>query len=323
MSFKRITEEESYYSNLETKPTAELLADISREDHRVADAVQTALPDIARLVDDLVPRLRHGGRVFYIGAGTSGRLGVLDASELPPTFGVKPTVFTGIIAGGDTALRNAVEGAEDDAEQGWKDLLAAGITEQKPVDDETEPSNDRVGEPAEADDGVGELSDANSRVGEPSDANSRVGEPRLNVVIGISASGTAPYVLGALREARSHGFLTAGITNNPGSPLATEPDHAITVVVGPEVVTGSSRMKAGTSQKMVLNMISTATMIRLGHVRGNRMIDMQLTNQKLVDRGTRMLVDLLHLPYDEARQLLLRYGSVDAALKAHVATDDR
>lgn len=266
MSFKKITEQASLYNDLEHKSVEELLQDINTEDQKVALAVQKTIPQIAKLVKLIVPRMKRGGRIFYMGAGTSGRLGVLDASELPPTFGVSKTLVIGLIAGGDTALRNAVEAAEDDEEHGWNELAEHNIN-----------SNDTV--------------------------------------IGIAASGTTPYVVGALRDAREHGILTACITSNPDSPMATESDIAIEMIVGPEYVTGSSRMKSGTGQKMILNMISTAVMIQLGRVKGNKMVNMQLTNQKLVDRGTRMLVDLLGLDYGKAKSLLLLHGSVEKVLQ--------
>ena len=266
MSFKKITEEASLYNDLEHKSVEELLQDINTEDQKVALAVQKTIPQIAKLVKLIVPRMKHGGRIFYMGAGTSGRLGVLDASELPPTFGVSKTLVIGLIAGGDTALRNAVEAAEDDEEHGWNELAEHNIN-----------SNDTV--------------------------------------IGIAASGTTPYVVGALRDAREHGILTACITSNPESPMAAESDIPIEMIVGPEYVTGSSRMKSGTGQKMILNMISTAVMIQLGRVKGNKMVNMQLTNQKLVDRGTRMLVDILGLDYGKAKSLLLLHGSVEKVLQ--------
>lgn len=266
MSFKKITEEASLYNDLEHKSVEELLQDINTEDQKVALAVQKTIPQIAKLVKLIVPRMKQGGRIFYMGAGTSGRLGVLDASELPPTFGVSKTLVIGLIAGGDTALRNAVEAAEDDEEHGWNELAEHNIN-----------SNDTV--------------------------------------IGIAASGTTPYVVGALRDAREHGILTACITSNPDSPMAAESDIPIEMIVGPEYVTGSSRMKSGTGQKMILNMISTAVMIQLGRVKGNKMVNMQLTNQKLVDRGTRMLVDLLELDYGKAKSLLLLHGSVEKVLQ--------
>lgn len=266
MSFKKITEEASLYNDLEHKSVEELLQDINTEDQKVALAVQKTIPQIAKLVKLIVPRMKRGGRIFYMGAGTSGRLGVLDASELPPTFGVSKTLVIGLIAGGDTALRNAVEAAEDDEEHGWNELAEHNIN-----------SND--------------------------------------IVIGIAASGTTPYVVGALRDAREHGILTACITSNPDSPMAAESDIPIEMIVGPEYVTGSSRMKSGTGQKMILNMISTAVMIQLGRVKGNKMVNMQLTNQKLVDRGTRMLVDILGLDYGKAKSLLLLHGSVEKVLQ--------
>ena len=266
MSFKKITEEASLYNDMEHKSVEELLQDINTEDQKVALAVQKTIPQIAKLVKLIVPRMKRGGRLFYMGAGTSGRLGVLDASELPPTFGVSKTLVIGLIAGGDTALRNAVEAAEDNEEHGWNELAEHNIN-----------SNDTV--------------------------------------IGIAASGTTPYVVGALRDAREHGILTACITSNPESPMAAESDIAIEMIVGPEYVTGSSRMKSGTGQKMILNMISTAVMIQLGRVKGNKMVNMQLTNQKLVDRGTRMLVDLLGLDYGKAKSLLLLHGSVEKVLQ--------
>lgn len=266
MSFKKITEQASLYNDLEHKSVEELLQDINTEDQKVALAVQKTIPQIAKLVKLIVPRMKRGGRIFYMGAGTSGRLGVLDASELPPTFGVSKTLVIGLIAGGDTALRNAVEAAEDNEEHGWNELAEHNIN-----------SNDTV--------------------------------------IGIAASGTTPYVVGALRDAREHGILTACITSNPDSPMAAESDIPIEMIVGPEYVTGSSRMKSGTGQKMILNMISTAVMIQLGRVKGNKMVNMQLTNQKLVDRGTRMLVDLLGLDYGKAKSLLLLHGSVEKVLQ--------
>ena len=272
---EKITEESSHYDHLEQKSVLQLLTDINAEDQTVALAVAKTIPQLERLVTQVLARMQRGGRLFYIGAGTSGRLGVLDASELPPTYGVPPTLVNGIIAGGDTALRHAVEHAEDDGAQWWADLQAEGIG--------------------------------------PDDS-----------VIGIAASGTTPYVVGALRQCRAHDILTACITSNPGSPMAAVADIAVEMIVGPEYVTGSSRMKSGTGQKMILNMISTALMVRLGRVDGNRMVNMQLTNDKLVDRGTRMLVDALHLDYDTARRMLLAHGSVEKALHfvAHTPTNN-
>ncbi|MCR4995613.1 MAG: N-acetylmuramic acid 6-phosphate etherase [Bacteroidales bacterium] len=257
----RITEQPSSFDHLEQMSVAELLQHINEEDQKVAVAVGRVLPQIEALVKAVEPRMRRGGRLFYIGAGTSGRLGVLDASELPPTFGVPESWVVGLIAGGDRALRHAVEHAEDVAEQGWTDLL-----QYHPTPDDT--------------------------------------------VIGIAASGTTPYVVAAVTTARRHGLLTGCITSNSQTPLASAVEYPIETIVGPEFVTGSSRMKSGTAQKMVLNMISTSLMIRLGRVEGNRMVDMQLTNDKLIDRGTRMLQETLGLNYDEARQRLLEAGSV-------------
>ena len=262
----RITEQSSRYDHLEQMSVGELLRHINEEDMLVAEAVNKAIPQIEALVEAIEPRMKRGGRLFYVGAGTSGRLGVLDASELPPTFGVPEGWVTGIIAGGDKALRHAVEKAEDSAKQGWMDLEA-----YQPTPDDS--------------------------------------------VIGIAASGTTPYVIGAIRQARENGLLTGCITSNPNTPLAEVSDFPIETIVGPEFVTGSSRMKSGTAQKMVLNMISTSLMIRMGRVHGNRMVKMQLTNAKLVDRGTRMLQDYLGLDYDEAQQRLLDAGSVAGALK--------
>jgi N-acetylmuramic acid 6-phosphate etherase len=259
-----ITEQPSYYDNLEQMPVLELLQHINEEDCRVAEAVKQAIPQIQAFVEAVEERMKQGGRLFYVGAGTSGRLGVLDASELPPTFGVSDTKVIGLIAGGDRALRHAVEKAEDMPEQGWQDLQPYHPTAH-------------------------------------------------DTVLGIAASGTTPYVVGVVRLARLNGLLTGCITSNPHTPLAETSDFAIETIVGPEFVTGSSRMKSGTAQKMVLNMISTALMIRLGRVQGNRMVNMQLTNAKLVDRGTRMVQDMLGLSYEEAQQRLLKAGSVDEA----------
>lgn len=268
MAFVKISEQPSHYNDLEKKSTGEILHYINEEDKKVALAVEKALPQIEKLVNEIVPRMKRGGRIFYIGAGTSGRLGVLDASEIPPTFGMDPSWVIGIIAGGERALRNPVENAEDDTLQGWRDLEKFGI-------------NDK------------------------------------DTVVGIAASGTTPYVIGALEECRRHGILTASITSNPDAPISEAADIPIEMIVGPEVVTGSSRMKSGTGQKMICNMISTATMIRMGRVKGNRMVNMQLSNAKLVDRGTRMVVEELGLPYDEAKRLLLFHGSVKNAVDAY------
>lgn len=257
----KITEQPSRYDHLEMMSVKDILQHINDEDRLIADAVYNALPQIEALVEAVELRMKQGGRLFYIGAGTSGRLGVLDASELPPTFGVPDTLVIGVIAGGEHALRHAVEGAEDISEQGWKDL--------------------------------------------------QVYHPNTNdTVIGIAASGTTPYVTEVIRQARNNGLLTGCITSNLNTPLAEAADFPIETIVGPEFVTGSSRMKSGTAQKMVLNMISTSLMIRLGRVQGNRMVNMQLTNEKLIDRGTRMLQESLGWSYDEARERLLEAGSV-------------
>ena len=266
--FIKISEQPSLYNDLEKKSIREILEDINAEDQKVALATQKAIPQIEKLVSQIVPRMKQGGRIFYMGAGTSGRLGVLDASEIPPTFGMPPTLVIGLIAGGDTALRNPVENAEDNTRRGWEELVEHHI-------------NDK------------------------------------DTVIGIAASGTTPYVIGALHAAREHGILTGCITSNPDSPMAAEADIPIEMIVGPEYVTGSSRMKSGTGQKMILNMISTSVMIRLGRVKGNRMVNMQLTNQKLIDRGTRMVAEELNLPYNQSRHLLLMYGSVQEAVEAY------
>ena len=268
MEFIKITEQPSLYDDLDKKSVKEILEDINTEDHKVADAVQKAIPQIEKLVTLIIPRVKKGGRIFYMGAGTSGRLGVLDASEIPPTFGMPPTVVIGLIAGGDTALRNPVENAEDDMSRGWEELLQHHINSE-------------------------------------------------DTVIGIAASGTTPYVIGAMRTAREHGILTGCITSNPNSPMAAEADVPIEVIVGPEYVTGSSRMKSGTAQKMILNMISTTIMIELGRVQGNKMVNMQLSNQKLIDRGTRMIIEELHLDYEKAEALLLLHGSFKSAIEAY------
>lgn len=265
MAFIKTTEQNSHYNHLEKMSTAELLQNINQEDQTVAASVYKSITQIKDLVDQIVPKLQNGGRLFYMGAGTSGRLGVVDASECPPTFGVAPNVVIGLIAGGDQAIRNAVEFAEDSENQGWQDLQDHAISEK-------------------------------------------------DVVIGIAASGTTPYVIGALQECTKNNITTACITCNEGSPLALAAAYPIVVVVGPEFVTGSSRMKAGTAQKLVLNMISTATMIKLGHVKGNKMVDMQLSNYKLVGRGTKMIMDALTIEEKEANALLLKHGSVRKAI---------
>lgn len=268
----RITEQASAYDNLQAMSVHDILVGINREDARVAEAVGKTIPVMERLIEQIVERMHRGGRIFYIGAGTSGRLGVTDASELPPTYGVPDGLVIGLIAGGDGALRKAVEHAEDDAEGAWRDMAP-----YRPTADDT--------------------------------------------LVGIAASGTTPYVVGGIRTARRAGLLTAAITCNPGSPVAAEAEYALEAVVGPEFVTGSTRMKAGTAQKLMLNMLSTTVMIRLGRVEGNRMVNMQLTNDKLVERGTRMVVQSTGLDAKQARALLLRWGSVKKALE-HVANTD-
>ena len=268
MVFQKITESESLYDNLDQMSVRELLEGINNEDRKVAIAVGREIPKIEKLVTRIVERMRRGGRLFYIGAGTSGRLGVLDASEIPPTYGMPNTLVIGLIAGGDRALRNPVESAEDDLNKAWEELQQYHIN-----------TNDTL--------------------------------------VGIAASGTTPYVIGALRKARSEGILTASISCTPASPMAAEAEIAIEPVVGPEFVTGSTRMKSGTAQKMVLNMITTSTMIKLGRVKGNRMVNMQLTNQKLVDRGTRMIMEELRLDYEQSKNLLLLHGSVREAIDSY------
>ncbi len=274
MDFTKTTELPSHYDRLESMPVGELLANINREDQTVALSVSRALPEIEALVHQVVAKLEKGGRLFYIGAGTSGRLGIVDASECPPTFGVSHDLVNGLIAGGDTAIRRAVENAEDDTQQAWKDLLAHNIS---------------------ADD----------------------------VVIGIAASGTTPYVIGGLEACNKNNITTGCITCNEGSPLALVAKYPIVAIVGPEFVTGSSRMKAGTAQKMILNMISTATMIRLGRIKGNKMVDMQLSNDKLVDRGIRMIMDEIPVARDEAATLLKTHGSVRLAVDNWKSNADR
>lgn len=263
-----ITESTSRYDNLDQMSIRELLENINREDSTVHKAVHSIIPEIEKLVEGIVPRIMKGGRLFYVGAGTSGRLGIVDASEIPPTFGVPFDIVIGIIAGGDQAIRKAVESAEDDFHGAWRDL-----------------------------------------------AKFKPG--KNDVVVGIAASGRTPYVIGAVKDAREHGLLTACITNNPKSKLAAEVDIPLEALVGPEFVTGSTRMKSGTAQKLILNMITTSTMIRLGRVKGNKMVDMQLTNAKLVQRGSRMISEELGLDLEESKRLLLLHGSVRNALNAY------
>jgi len=266
MTFKKITEQESKYTSLESMSTQEILQHINNEDKLVAIAVEKRLSQIQKVTEACIKLLKKGGRIFYMGAGTSGRLGVVDASECPPTFGVSHDLVQGLIAGGDAAIRKAVENAEDHTTQGWKDLEAKKIT----------------------------LND---------------------IVIGIAASGTTPYVIEALKKANSTGITTACITCNPGSPLAKVASLPIEIEVGPEFLTGSSRMKAGTAQKMTLNMISTATMIGLGKVRGNRMVDMQLSNDKLVERAILMVMDATNATKLEATHLISKFGNVRKAIE--------
>jgi N-acetylmuramic acid 6-phosphate etherase len=265
-NFEKITEQPSKYRHLEKMTISEILTNINNEDRTVPDAVEKAIPQIKRLVSAISDKMLAGGRLFYIGAGTSGRLAVVDASECPPTYGVPYGLVVAVIAGGDDAITKAVENAEDNTEQGWNDLKNYDINNK-------------------------------------------------DVVVGIAASGTTPYVIGALRECQKRGIITGCITNNPGSPLTDVADFPIEVEVGPEFVTGSTRMKSGTSQKLILNMISTTVMIQLGRVEDNKMVNMQLTNEKLIDRGTKMIMDNLSLKdYDKAKDLLLKYGSVKKAV---------
>jgi N-acetylmuramic acid 6-phosphate etherase len=267
MSESRITESPSIYRHIEKMSTAEIIQHINEEDQKVAIAVKAVLPSVEALVDAAWPKLASGGRLFYMGAGTSGRLGVLDASECPPTYGVNADVVNGLMAGGDVALRFGIEDAEDSFEKGWEDLQDYSVSDK-------------------------------------------------DFVIGIAASGTTPYVVGALRECRKNGIATGCIVCNPGSPVASHADYPVEVVVGPEFITGSTRMKSGTAQKMLLNMISTTIMIRLGRVQDNRMVHMQISNDKLVDRGTKMLMEKTGITdYEKAKSLLLKYGSVHAAIE--------
>ncbi len=268
MEFKRTTEAESIYNALEKMTINELLVNINKEDTTVPSAIQKAIPQIESLINVLVDKMLMGGRLFYIGAGTSGRLGVVDASECPPTFGVPYGLVIAIIAGGNKAITEAVEFAEDDVEQGWKDLQQYAINKK-------------------------------------------------DVVIGIAASGTTPYVIAALEKCKQNQIVTGSISCNLQSPLSHAADFPIEVVVGPEFITGSTRMKSGTAQKLVLNMISTAVMIQLGRVEGNRMVNMQLTNDKLVDRGVKMVMEKLNLTdYEKAKNLLLEKGSVKNVIES-------
>lgn len=265
MSFIKTTEQDSNHNHLEKMPVSELLKNINKEDKTVPFAVEKALPQIEALVEQIVAKLKEGGRLFYMGAGTSGRLGIVDASECPPTFGVSHDLVIGLIAGGDSAIRKAVEFAEDSTTQGWKDLQEYNISSK-------------------------------------------------DVVVGIAASGTTPYVISALEKCNENNIITGCITCNHNSPLSQASKYPIEVVVGPEFVTGSSRMKAGTAQKLVLNMITTSTMIQLGHVKGNKMVDMQLSNNKLVDRGTKMIMKEINVSESVASDLLNKYKSVREAV---------
>jgi N-acetylmuramic acid 6-phosphate etherase len=267
-SFIKITEQNSLHDNLDKKSVGQLLIEMNEEDKKVPFAVEKAIPQIEALVEKIVERMKSGGRIFYMGAGTSGRLGVLDASEIPPTFGMSPHLVIGLIAGGERALRNPVENAEDDLNKGWEELVGYKINKN-------------------------------------------------DTVIGIAASGTTPYVIGALRNARANGILTASVSCNPDSPIAQEAEIKIEAIVEPEFVTGSTRLKSGTAQKLVLNMITTVTMIKLGRVKGNKMVNMQLSNAKLVDRGARMIVEELGLEYEKAKNILLIHGSVKKAIDAY------
>ncbi len=268
MTFTRITEQASHYRHLEKMSIQEVLTNINREDQTVPGAVEKAIPQISRLTAAIADKMLAGGRLFYMGAGTSGRLGILDASECPPTYGVPQGLVVGLIAGGDSAIRRAVENAEDDVDQGWRDLQQWNISDK-------------------------------------------------DVVIGIAASGTTPYVIGALKACQAHGIITGSISCNPGSPVSEHADYPVEVVVGPEFVTGSTRMKSGTAQKLVLNMISTTVMIQLGRVEDNKMVNMQLSNEKLVDRGVKMVMEQLQMTdYAAAKELLLEFGSVKRAVES-------
>lgn len=264
---KKSTEENSKYTNLQDMSILELIQNINKEDQIVSTVIKTILPAIERLIHEVVKQLEKGGRLFYIGAGTSGRLGILDASECPPTFGVSNEKVIGIIAGGDQAIRKAVENAEDSTTQGWKDLKTHHVNTK-------------------------------------------------DVVIGIAASGTTPYVVSTIEKCNLEGITTGCITCNENSPLVRLSKFPIAAIVGPEFVTGSTRMKAGTAQKLILNMISTSAMIKLGHVQGNKMVDMQLSNDKLVDRGTKMIIEATDMDYKTAQKLLLKYGSVRKAIES-------
>lgn len=268
MDFIKITEQDSHYDHLETMDISELVKNINNEDKTVAFEVEKALPQIEKLIEQIVNKLKGGGRLFYLGAGTSGRLGILDASECPPTFGVSHDLVIGLIAGGDTAIRKAVEFAEDSTTFGWEDLQKFNVHQN-------------------------------------------------DIVVGIAASGTTPYVIAALEMCNKNNIITGCITCNANSPLSRTAQYPIEVIVGPEFLTGSSRMKAGTAQKMVLNMLTTTTMIKLGRVKGNKMVDMQLSNNKLVHRGVKMIMSELNVSENEAIELLDTYKNVRLAIKNH------
>jgi len=262
MAFQKVTESESNYNHLEKMPLDTLLANINKEDSTVPAAVEKVLPQIEKLVTVIVEKLKAGGRLFYIGAGTSGRLGILDASECVPTFGVSSDLVIGIIAGGNKAITEPVEFAEDDTAQGWKDLQHFSINNK-------------------------------------------------DIVVGVAASGSTPYVIGALQNCNIHGVITGSICCNPDAPVSDNATYPIEVIVGPEFITGSTRMKSGTAQKLILNMISTSAMIQLGKVEDNSMVNMQLTNHKLIDRGVKMAMKKLDIiDYEKAKELLLKFGSV-------------
>lgn len=260
-----VTESASLYQDIESMSTLEIVTGINQEDQKVAEAINEVLPDITKIVDAIIPKFSNGGRLFYIGAGTSGRLGILDASEIPPTYGLPPDRVIGLIAGGDAAIRKSVEFAEDDVDQAQIDLKAHDLNE-----------NDSL--------------------------------------IGIAASGSTPYVIGALKYAKEIGVFTASVSNNANSPISKNADVYVEVIVGPEFITGSTRMKSGTSQKLILNMISTTLMAKIGRVKGNKMVNMQLNNEKLVNRGVNFIMDELKIGSDEALELLKKHGSVSEAL---------
>ncbi len=269
MTFIKTTELDSNYNHLEKMSVKELITNINNEDKTVPLAVEKVLPQIELLIEQIVSKLKNGGRLFYIGAGTSGRLGILDASECPPTFGVSHELVVGLIAGGDIAIRKSVEDAEDSITQGWQDLQNYNISDK-------------------------------------------------DVIVGIAASGTTPYVISALEACNNNNIITGCITCNNNSPLSKVSKYPIEVIVGPEFLTGSSRMKAGTAQKFVLNMITTTTMIQLGHVKGNKMVDMQLSNDKLVNRGMKMIMNEINVPQEKAKQLLDEFGSVRLAVQNYI-----